>query len=79
MATATRDATCGQPALKRVKLGPEESEIEPVDVKEHEAYYSANFKYILSYVLNQGKEGHVIPSSDRVIIDNFDKLEGMNI
>ena len=73
-----RDETSGEPSLTRIKLGLEDREIEQPD-KEQEAYYSANFKYILHYVLNQGREGHVISASDRVIIDNFHKVDGMNI
>ena len=78
MATGARDETSGRPSLKRIKLELEDRGTEQLD-KEQEAYYSANFKYILHYVLNQGKEGHVISASDRVIIDNFERVDGMNI
>ena len=56
---------------KRAKL----SNSPPVEDR-HEAYYCANFKQILNYVLQESMDGHVISEAGVQTVQRFMQLQG---
>ena len=57
---------------KRAKL----SHSPPAAEDRHEAYYCANFKQILNYVLHESMDGHVISEAGVQTVQRFMQLQG---